>query len=42
VKVTLQVHWAERIQVVLHPTDYDATILLRLLESGLGGQDGAD
>ena len=38
-KWTIQVHWADRMRVVLHPTDWDATIVLGPSESGLGGQD---
>ena len=41
-KWTIQVHWADRMRVVLHPTDWDATIVLGPSESGLGGQDALD
>jgi len=36
------VHWADRMRVVLHPTDWDATIVLGPSEGGLGGQDALD
>ena len=39
VKWPIRVHWADRMRVVLHPTDQDATILLGPSEGGLGGQD---
>ena len=39
-KLTIQVHWADRMPVVLHPMDLDATIVLGQSESRLGGQDG--
>jgi len=42
VKWTIQVHWADRMWVVLHPTDWDATIVLGPSEGGLGGQDALD
>jgi len=42
VKWTIQVHWADRMRVVLHPMDWDATIVLRPSEGGLGGQDALD
>ena len=35
-------HWADRIRVVLHPTDWDATIVLGPSEGGLGGEDALD
>ena len=38
-KWPIQVNWADRMRVVLHPTDKDATILLRPSEGALGGQD---
>ena len=41
-KWTIQVHWADRMRVVLHTTDSDATILLGPSEGGLGGLDTPD
>ena len=41
-KRTIQAHWADRMRVVLHPTDEDATIVLGPSEGGLGGQDAPD
>ena len=35
-------HWADRMRVVLHPTDSNATIVLGPSEGGLGGQDAPD
>jgi len=42
VKSTIQVHGADRMRVVLHPTDYDASIVLGPSECRLGGQDAPD
>jgi len=39
VKWPMRVHWVDRIRVVLHPTDWNATILLGPSEGALGGQD---
>jgi len=39
VKWTIEVHWADRMWVVLHPTDQDATIVLGPSE---GGQDAPE
>ena len=41
-KWTIQVHRADWMRVVLHPTDKDATIVLGPSEGGLGGQDAPD
>ena len=41
-KWTIQGHWADTMRVVLHPTDYDATIVLGPSAGGLGGQDALD
>ena len=35
-------HWADRMRVVLHPMNYDATILLGPSEGGQGGKDAPD
>jgi len=39
VKWPIRVHWVDRMRVLLHPTDKDATILLGPSEGVLGGQD---
>jgi len=36
------VHGADRMRVVFHPIDCDATILLGTSQGGLGGEDGPD
>ena len=41
-KWTIQVHRADRMRVVLRPTDQDATIVLGPSEGGLGGQDAPE
>ena len=35
-------HWADRMRVVFHPIDSDATILLGTSLGGLGGEAGPD
>ena len=35
-------HWADRMLGVLHPMNYDATILLGPSEGGQGGKDAPD
>jgi len=42
VKWTIQGYWADRKRVVLHPIDWDATIVQGPSDGGLGGQDALD
>jgi len=42
VKWNIQVHWADRMRVVLHPPGKNATIVLGPSEGGLGGMVQTD